>query len=81
MFRKIKNTSKRSQFTRMCIGEAIVSLIQTKEYEKITVSDIAKKAGVSRMTYYHYYDSKDRSSAGLSAGDYFSVSDRKQEIL
>ena len=58
MFHKPKNTSKRNRFTRMCIGEATVSLMQTKEYDKITVSDIAKKAGVSRMTYYHYYNSK-----------------------
>lgn len=53
-----KNASERNCFTRMCIGEAIVSLLQGETLEKITVSEIAKKAGISRMTYYHYYDSK-----------------------
>lgn len=58
MIDKIRNASKRNQFTRMCIGEAIVQLMQNKELEKIKVLEIAWKAGISRMTYYHYYDSK-----------------------
>lgn len=53
----IKKT-KRNRFTRMCIGEAIVELMKREPFDKITVSQIAKKAGISRMTYYHYYDSK-----------------------
>lgn len=42
----------------MCIGEAIVSLMQDKPLEKITVGNIAKRAGISRMTYYRYYGSQ-----------------------
>ena len=33
--------------------------MQQKAYDKISVSDIVKKAGVSRMTYYNYYGTKD----------------------
>ena len=29
-----------------------------KAFEDITISDIVKKAGVSRMTFYHYFQSK-----------------------
>lgn len=54
-----KNHNKRTRFTRMCIGEAIFSLMDKKEYEKIKVSDIVKRAGVSRMTFYHYYETKE----------------------
>lgn len=54
---EIKKTS-RNRFTRMCIGEAVISLIQEKDFNEIKISDIVAKAGVSRMTYYHYYDSK-----------------------
>ena len=43
----------------MCIGEAVFSLMDTKEYEKIKVSDIVKRAGVSRVTFYHYYETKE----------------------
>lgn len=58
MIDKIKNASERNRFTRMCIGEAIVKLMQSKELDKIKVLEIVRKAGISRMTYYHYYDSK-----------------------
>ncbi len=54
----IQNKTKRSRFTRMCIGEAIIDLMKTTEYENIKISDIARRSGISRMTFYHYYDSK-----------------------
>jgi AcrR family transcriptional regulator len=50
--------SNRSRFTRQCIGEALIELLKTNNIEAITVSDIVKKTGISRMTYYHYYHSK-----------------------
>ena len=50
--------SSRSKFTRMCIGEAIISLMKEQPFEKISISDIAERAGLSRMTYYHYYHTK-----------------------
>ena len=43
----------------MCIGEAVFALMDKKEYEKIKVSDIVKRAGVSRVTFYHYYETKE----------------------
>lgn len=52
------NFTQRNRFTRQCIGEAIISLVKTKDFEHITISDIVKKAGVSRMTFYKYYHSK-----------------------
>ena len=51
--------NKRTRFTRMCIGEAVFVLMDKKEYEKIKISDIVKTAGVSRMTFYHYYETKE----------------------
>ena len=54
-----QNHNKRTRFTRMCIGEAVFSLMDKKEYEKIKVSDIVKRAGVSRVTFYHYYETKE----------------------
>lgn len=41
------------------MGDALVNIMQQKAYDKISVSDIVKKAGVSRMTYYNYYGTKD----------------------
>ncbi len=54
---KANKKTMRSRFTRMCIGEAIVELLQTMELEELRVSAIAKRAGISRMTFYYYYDS------------------------
>lgn len=48
----------RNRFTRMCIGEALISLMAQKPLEAIKISDIAKRAGISRMTYYKYYQTK-----------------------
>lgn len=54
-----RNTfTKRSRFTRQCIGESVISLMQTKNFEDITISDIVRRAGVSRMTFYHYFHTK-----------------------
>lgn len=50
--------TKRNQFTRMCIGDTIISLMHQKDFDALKISDICKKAGVSRMTFYHYYNSK-----------------------
>ncbi len=52
--------TERNRFTRMNIGEAIVELLKEKEFDKIQVSEITKKAGVSRMTYYNYYETKEQ---------------------
>ncbi|MEZ3505050.1 MAG: TetR/AcrR family transcriptional regulator [Lachnospiraceae bacterium] len=45
--------------TRECIFTALQMLMEQKPYEEITITDIAKKAGVSRMSYYRIYKSKD----------------------
>lgn len=48
----------RNRFTRMCIGEALLELLKKKSFDSISVSDIVRRAGISRMTYYNYYHSK-----------------------
>lgn len=59
----LKHYSKRTRFTRMCIGEAVFSLMDKKSYHEIKVSDIVRRAGVSRMTFYHYYEGKEDAMA------------------
>ena len=41
------------------IYEALVELMKQKPYHEITITDITKKAGVSRMAYYRNYKDKD----------------------
>jgi len=56
---KLKNFQihAKSEFTRRCIGEAIIRLMEKTEFVKLKISDIVKKAGVSRTTFYKYYTS------------------------
>ena len=41
------------------ISTALLLLMEENDYQSITVTDIARKAGVSRMTYYRTYASKE----------------------
>lgn len=47
--------NKRTLFTRMCIGEAVVDLMKKAELQQLKILDVVKKAGISRMTFYKYY--------------------------
>jgi len=51
---------RRSLRTRKMLWEALLALIQEKEYSEITIQDIADRADVNRVTFYlHYRDKKD----------------------
>ncbi len=50
---------RRSQRTRQALSEALVELIQEKDYGAITVSDIIARANVGRSTFYAHYQDKD----------------------
>ena len=58
-----KNDSKKSDErvvrTRQQLDKAFVELLHRRAYGNIRVSDIAKKAGVGRATFYAHYSSKD----------------------
>ena len=41
------------------IAESLVLLIEEKDYENITISDIVQKAGVSRASFYRYFQTKE----------------------
>lgn len=53
----INKLNEKTKFTRMCISEAIVALLKTTEFGRLKISDIVKKAGVARASFYKYYDS------------------------
>lgn len=40
------------------IAQSLISFLKDKDIEDISITDIVKKAGVSRMTYYRYFSSK-----------------------
>ena len=49
----------RNSFSSSLMVEALLFLLEKKEYDSITVKEICEKAGVNRSTFYMHYDTKD----------------------
>ena len=56
---KMKQRNSSRHFIKDSIVKALIDLMKVKDYDKITITEITGKAGVSRMAYYRYYSSKD----------------------
>ena len=56
---KSKSHNRQVQRTKSWIFDALMLLMDKKPYAKITVSDIADKAGIARPTFYRNFDDKD----------------------
>lgn len=53
-------TDRRIQRTRNLLGAALVSLLQERDFDDISVQDVLDRAGVGRATFYvHYRDKTD----------------------
>jgi AcrR family transcriptional regulator len=56
----VPKNDRRILRTRKLLWEALIALIQEKEYAEITIQDIADRANVNRVTFYlHYRDKQD----------------------
>ena len=49
----------KKDFSRNCLAQALLELLEDHEYEDISIQDIVDKAGFSRMAYYRNFKSKD----------------------
>jgi len=59
-------TDRRSQRTQRILHEALMSLMQEKRYDDITVQNIIDRADVGRSTFYtHFQDKEDLMTIGL----------------
>ena len=47
------------RITRECIETALIQLMEGEDFEKISISEIVKRAGVSRTAFYRNYLSKE----------------------
>lgn len=45
--------------TALYMDEALLALLESKDYEYITVKEICQKAGVNRTTFYLHYETID----------------------
>jgi AcrR family transcriptional regulator len=69
---KEKKEDRRIQRTRQLLSQALISLIQDKGFDAVTVQDIIDRANVGRSTFYtHFVDKEDLL---VQAMDPFSAS-------
>lgn len=54
-----RKLDRRIERTRAAITKAMLELMQEQDYDDITVTQIAQRAGVDRKTFYLHYPSKD----------------------
>ena len=52
----LKKTDRRTLYTKMVIKDALLELLATNSFEKITVTATCKQAEVSRATFYLHFD-------------------------
>lgn len=48
-------TQQQLQFSKNCLFDALLKLLQEKDFEKITVTELTRVADVSRATFYRYF--------------------------
>ena len=59
--RYMKNSKKDAQYSvsaKICLAEALIALMEQTPLDSIKIQVLAKKAGVSRMSYYRYFSNK-----------------------
>ena len=52
----MKKTDSKYFYTAELMNQALLALLEKKDLEFITVTEITKKAGVNRSTFYLHYD-------------------------
>ena len=57
---KLNQRQLQAKETKNKITKAAMSLLKTKQYDLIKISDICKLAGISIGGFYHYFDSKEK---------------------
>ena len=58
------SSTEANAVTRECIESALILLMKEKKFSDISISDIVKRAGVSRNAYYRNYSSKENILSG-----------------
>ncbi len=81
--------------TALLMNEALIKLLDKKDYEYISVKELCNKAGVNRSTFYLHYDSMDElleetveninkrfyDSFGVKAKNFKLIADSKDLVL
>jgi AcrR family transcriptional regulator len=76
-----RREDRRVQRTQQLLRGALLSLIQEKGFEALTVQDIIDRANVGRATFYAHFDNKDDLLISGFEGLRTSLKERQREAL
>ena len=65
---KIKHHNRQAKRSRKILQKALLDLLHEKNYNKITISDITRKADLARPTFYAHYKTKDHLLTSIIDG-------------
>lgn len=68
--KKLTSRQLQAERTKQSLIEAGVELIKSARYDDISITDITDKCGVSKGTFYVYFDSKDQFFYSICHADY-----------
>jgi AcrR family transcriptional regulator len=71
----------RTRRNRTALRQALLELLQTRPFDKITVREIAAKAGIGYATFFRHYLTKAHSLEDLAAHEVQRLIDRSAEAL
>jgi AcrR family transcriptional regulator len=83
----MKTRNESNRLAKECIVTALIELMKVRDYNAISITDITKKAGVSRMAYYRNYTSKEdilnkyMEEVGLSIHERIARLGTREELL
>ena len=78
---KSKRVDRRVQRTQQLLRSALMSLIQEKGFEVLSVQDIIDRANIGRATFYAHYDSKEDLLASGIEGLRASLQEQQRHAL
>lgn len=64
----VKKENQRILLTKRLLQEGLLRLLETKELEKISVTELCREAGINRATFYNHYDSPLALLSDIEAG-------------
>ncbi|WP_448855936.1 TetR family transcriptional regulator [Corynebacterium camporealensis] len=70
MQQNISLREQKRRDTRLNIEDAATALVDERGFSSVTVEEICEKAGISRRTFFNYFDSKDTAVLGSPSLDF-----------
>ena len=72
---------RRKEQKKESIRRAALELFKAYGFKKVTINDIAHKAGVSQVTIYNHFGSKDELVRDVVKGQYLGLLEKVREIM